>query len=155
MKKGFSIAELLIVIAIMLIFAGLFFASFSSRKSKTTLDLTARQIVSFLREAQSRSIAQEKDYTWGVVFKNNTSSPSFYGVFYNSTSTMVKTNNLPAGIEFGSSTIPLGGSLVITFSKITGIPSTSTVIYLYSNQPQFKASSSISINISGAIDFSN
>jgi hypothetical protein len=49
----------------------------------------------------------------------------------------------------------LGGSLVITFSKITGIPSTSTVIYLYSNQPQFKASSSISISISGAIDFSN
>jgi prepilin-type N-terminal cleavage/methylation domain-containing protein len=152
MNKGFSLVELLMVIVIIFVFVGLTFALLFSRKSKTTLDLTTKQIVAFLREAQNRSIAQEKDANWGVVFVNNTSTPSFYGIFYSSTSTLVKKNNLPDEIKYSSSTIPEGSYFAITFNKITGAPSTSTIIYLYST-PSSQITSSISINISGIIDY--
>ncbi len=153
MKKGFSLIELLVVIVIIFVLTTIGFMMLFPRKAKTTLSLTTNQIVAFLREAQNRSISQEKDATWGVYFQNNTSTPSFYAVFYNSTSTIVKKNNLPNEIVYDSSTIPIGGSLIVTFNKINGGASTNTIIYLYTNTPYFLATSSVSVNISGVIDY--
>ena len=155
MKKGFTLAELLVVIAIIIIVLLVIYSNFYKRKGYSELDSTTKQIVALLREAQSNAMAQNKDLEWGVYFENT--STSFYALFNTtsySTTTSVKRYFLPSSVRYSPSIIPLGGNLMVYFNKGTGLPSTSTsiVLELYVSG-QVLSSSTIRVNSSGLISY--
>lgn len=155
-KKGFSLVELLVAITLIMILGAITFSNLYRRRNITNLNTVTNQIVALLNEARNRAINQDKDSSWGVYFEYPTSSPSFYVLFYSnySTSTIVKRYLLPNYIYYRTSTIPLGGSLIITFNKISGDPSTTTNIYLDLYQGNSViTSSSININSLGRINY--
>lgn len=160
MKKGFSLIELLIVIALIMILILVIFSNFYKRKSTLDLDLTTKQIASILNEARSRAISQDKDSQWGVYFANSTSTQPFYALFYStyySTSTTVKKYTLPNFIYYSTSSIPLGGSLTVLFQKLSGDLQTGALsktinLNLIQNGIVI-ASSSININQVGRISY--
>jgi prepilin-type N-terminal cleavage/methylation domain-containing protein len=158
--SGFSLSELLVVIALIAILGTVIFSNFYTRKGRSTLNLTTNQIASILTEARNRAIAQDRDLAWGVYFENSTSTIPFYALFYSnsySTSTTIKKYTLPNLIFYGTSTIPLGGSLTILFNKISGnlaTLATTTTIYLNLIQGnKILATSSISISRVGVISY--
>lgn len=159
MKKGFSLIELLIVIALIMILILVIFSNFYKRKSTLDLDLTTKQIASILNEARSRAISQDKDSQWGVHFENSTSTQPFYALFYSnySTSTIIKKYNLPNFIYYDTAYLPLGVSFNMIFKKISGeamLDQAKDTIKLNLIQNGIvTASSSININQVGRISY--
>ena len=130
-KKGFSLIELVTVAAVMVIISVVVITNLFSRRSKTDLDLTTRKIAATLREAQSRSAAQEGGTIWGVHFDNAASVP-FYALFKTaySSANAVGSYRLPPSICFATSSVAQGSTLDVTFAQVSGLPSTSTSITL-------------------------
>jgi prepilin-type N-terminal cleavage/methylation domain-containing protein len=155
---GFSLTELLVVIALVAILGTVIFSNFYTRKGRSTLNLTTNQIVSILTEARNRAIAQDRDLAWGVYFENSTSTTPFYALFYSnsySTSTTIKKYTLPNLVFYDTSTIPLGGSSIVIFNKISGNLATSAATKTISlnliQGNKILATSSISISAVGVI----
>lgn len=156
MRRGFSLAEIITVVAIIAIFVAVIFSNFYNRRSYSNIKLTTHQIVFVLQEARNKAIYRYQNNDWGVYFSNSTSVTPFYSLFYSyySTSTTVKKYDLPSGVSYSTSTIPLGGSSTIIFSQISGAASTSTKIDLISlSGDELVATSSIFINLNGVIDY--
>lgn len=143
--------ELLITFALVILIGAVALVNLVGRKGRTDLDLTTRQMVTLLREAQSRSMAQASSTAWGVHFENSTSTPVFFAL-YASTYTQANsrgTYRLPVSVGYATSTLAVGASLNVSFAQITGL-STSTSVTLYLiNQPT--SSSTIQIASTGAI----
>ncbi len=121
---GYSLIELLIVIALILILGTVGVVSLGNRRNHTDLDGSAKQIVSILREAQSRSVAQDSSASWGVYFNNATTTPFYalYATAYSSTSTRGYWR-LPSSLGYATSSIAQGSAVDISFAQLTGIPS--------------------------------
>lgn len=117
--RAFTLIELLIVISITVVLSVVGVINISSQAKKRLLESTTQEIVSYLRYAQQKSIAEEAGLIWGVHFENATSSPDFYALFsgeiYNEP---IETKFLPQGIEFSD---PVSGqSRDVIFNKFTG-----------------------------------
>lgn len=126
-RRGVTLTELILVIAIIAVLGVITVPTLLGRRGKSDLENTTSQLVSLLREAQSRSVAQSSDSAWGVRFDNAvTSSPSF-ALFYGSysTSTVVRRNTLPRTLRYATSSITEGGSLEVMFRKLSGFASSS------------------------------
>jgi len=123
--------ETLVVLGVITLITVVALATLLGRRSRVELDNTTKQITALLREAQSRSVSQEGGTVWGVHFENSTGTAPFYALFkggtYSATS-VVGYYRLPTSVQYSSSSISQGGSLNITFSQISGIPSTSTTL---------------------------
>ena len=155
MKDGYTLAELLIVMAIVLILALVSLANFVSRRNTSELTTTAAEMAGLLREAQSRSVAQSSSTSWGVHFDNGANGATPYFVLFAGqfgTSSNAGYYPLPAYVGYVTSSIPAGSYAEVTFSEISGIASgsSSIVIDLLQN-PQ--ASSTLSIASSGAVSY--
>lgn len=133
MKKGFTLIELLVTLAIMVVIGGVVFVGLSGKRGVNDLNSTTQQITTLLRQAQTDSMTQKNEATWGVHFYNATGTGSFYALFSGSyaTGTVAGQYLLPGDIQFSPSSVPLGGTLDVTFSQITGAPSGATSITLY------------------------
>ncbi len=135
--KGFTLVEVIVVVAIITVVAVVIAVALYSRRSRVEMDNTRREIVALLREAQSRSINQEENVVWGVHFDNATSGP-FFALFKGATyssSSVVTYRAFPTSVSYSSTTISEGQTLNITFTKISGLPSTSTSIGLQITTP--------------------
>ncbi|GEM_PF-745504 len=130
-KKGFTLIEIAVVMGIVVLLSVVGLGSLFNRRSRVDLDNTTRQIVALLREAQSRSAAQENGTIWGVHF-DNAATTTFYALFktsYNASNT-VGSYPLSTVVRFSTASIPSGRTLDITFAQISGNPSTSTPLTL-------------------------
>lgn len=155
-QRGFTIVETMVVLGIMVILSVIVVSTLLSRKSQYNLSSAVSQIAAMLRDAQSRSINQEKSTIWGVHFENSTSTAPFYVLFYTaySSSTAVNRQILPSGVRYSTSTLASGASLDITFAQITGIPSTLTSITLQLTVGSaVTAFSSVTVGSSGLVTF--
>lgn len=132
-KHGFTLIEMLVVIAIIAIVGVVTLSRFSGGKNSTDLSTTGEQIASVLRQAESQSESGVNGVTWGVHFSNATNTAPFYAIFQNGYSATGTTqyNRLPGTVAFATSSIPLGSSLDITFAPGSGFPASNT-ISLYS-----------------------
>lgn len=148
--------ELLLVIGILATITAVTATTIFRRKNTEELDRTTRQIVSLLREAQTRSVAQASSTTWGVRLENATSNP-FYSLFLTSTystDTRVGFYPLPVVVRYATATLPVGSSTTVTFTQLTGLPSVSSTLVLeLLNNDLVSASSSIIIDGSGLITY--
>jgi prepilin-type N-terminal cleavage/methylation domain-containing protein len=131
-RAGFTLFELLIVIVVGAVVSLVAIASLSNQRSRTDLDLTAKKMSAALRDAASRSIAQERGTSWGVRFENASGSRPFFAVFWGSysTTTIAYRDALSPHVTYLTSTIPSGSAVTVTFSQLTGEASASTTIGL-------------------------
>lgn len=125
--------ELMMVMAIAVVLGVVALVSLSGRRNITQLNTTGQQVLTLLREAQSRSmLGSESGATWGLYLENSTSVP-FYAIFKNTYSAVNRVGNtyrLPPNVEFVTSTLASGSSTSITFTPISGASSVSTTISL-------------------------
>ncbi len=154
-SRGFTVIELMLVIGIIAILSVVSFVGLSGRKSKTELDGVSKQMVSLLREAQSRSVSQSSSTIWGVRFENSTATTPFYALFSGdsySTSTEAGHYALPSDMAYATGTLASGASVDITFAQISGAASATASITVYLvSQPD--SSSTLTVSSAGAISY--
>jgi len=73
-QKGFSLLELIVVIALMLILFSIYTKTISNLHKEVLLEKSVANVLSALRLAKSNAVASNNKSPWGVYF-NNTSSP--------------------------------------------------------------------------------
>ena len=158
-RSGFSLLESFIVVAMIAILSTVVVANLFTRNTRAILDSAVKEVVAVLREAQSRSAAQDGAATWGVHFDNSTGTAPFYALFkisYDSSS-IADYYRLPAGVSYATSSIDLGSSLDITFAQTSGIPSATSSITLNLTAgaaiDAAATSATIIVNATGLISF--
>jgi len=151
-RIGFTLMELLIVVAITTILAGVGASSYINQQRAKLLNTTAQEIVGYLRYAQQKSIAQESGNQWGIHFENPASGDDFYalytGVSYTSPE---ETRYLHKGIEYETPTA--GNSIDVSFNKLTGTSATSTTQSITIESTVINSTTTISISGQGLISY--
>jgi prepilin-type N-terminal cleavage/methylation domain-containing protein len=152
MRRGFSMIEILLVLGITAVLATAAAINLQGRKSSAELTTTAGNIVSLLREAQSRSMSQASSTAWGVHFENGTSS--FYALFSGtySTSSREAVYSLPAALQYVTSTVASSRYIEMTFAQISGLASGSSSVAI-ARKSSPSSSSTITLDPSGAISY--
>ncbi len=119
--KGFTTTELIVVIALALLFAALAIPAFRVAQKNSELEDASQLLQSVLRLAQSRTLASEGASQYGVFF-DTTTSPDQYVLFKGSSYatrdiSADEAHVLPQGVEISAVTMP--GSEVV-FVRLTG-----------------------------------
>lgn len=126
-NRGFSLMELLIVIAIIAILGVAGFETYRSFSKDVELRSVSRSIAADLRHMQSKSMTGEGGQRWGVHF---VSGDITYGDHYTlfsttgSATTTIATTTLSKGVTFSD---PSSGTKDIIFGKISGTTTVSAV----------------------------
>ncbi|MEK7557026.1 MAG: prepilin-type N-terminal cleavage/methylation domain-containing protein [Patescibacteria group bacterium] len=127
-SRGFTLVEIIVVLAIILLLVGLGLAAYRTFGRNVNLGTVSQQIVIVLDDARSRTVASLSDSQYGVHFENDTYT-LFQGSTYNAQGNNNEAHPLPTGVEFGSITLSGGGNDVV-FDRITGTTSQSGTIVL-------------------------
>jgi len=127
---GFSLLELVIVIAIIAILGTVGFVKLTDYFIRNNLEKDAQKIAFTLKNARDRSISQDRGFQWGVHFENPATGKGFYELFAGASypGQTILRNNLNTGVEFLSPSA--SSTLDILFSKVTGLASASTTIII-------------------------
>jgi prepilin-type N-terminal cleavage/methylation domain-containing protein len=135
-KTGFTLIEIILVIALVSITVGLTLPYMASYMSRQQLDATTEEIIGNLRRAQNKAIINEANTQWGI---------SWHDSYY----TLIK---YPSGDEWETITLPdniiISGSNVV-FEKLTGQSSADTTITI--SHVSLNESKEININEEGKI----
>ena len=153
-RTGFTLLELVLALAIVVIFGLVLLLNLPGRRNRGELEETAQQIAALLREAQSRSVSQASSSAWGVHFENSTITAPFYALFassYASTS-VVTFYRLPQRVQYINSTLAFGESKNITFQQLSGFAVASTTIGIVLVQDP-RVSSTLRVASSGAVTY--
>lgn len=128
-KKGFTLLELLIVIAIVSLISIIGIGFYANYNESLEIDSTSKIIISDLRQAQSNSMSGLGGFKWGIHFVNGVDD--YYELFstptdYNNISKVVLSKNyLSNGISFAEPTDGLSKDII--FDKISGSSSDSSI----------------------------
>jgi Tfp pilus assembly protein FimT len=144
MRAGFTLLEISLVIAIVIILMGFIVPLGFDFYKREQLGNQAQQILQTLRRAQLKSIAVELDSSFGVYFDNNNKKYIlFKGNFYSEVGRDTKYDeifDLPQ-------VITISGPSEVVFSKFEGEPNVTGDVVLSSNND----SRTININKMGRI----
>lgn len=131
MKKGFTLVELLVTVAILAAITAVGSINLFGYYIRQNLKLTAEEITALIRDAQSRTLvaqdgnADGQGDQWGVHFENKISDPDSVELFCCGSSYALgavrSAYNLRIGIELNDPSE--GNSKDIVLSKLTGYPS--------------------------------
>jgi type II secretory pathway pseudopilin PulG len=155
-QKAFTLMELLIVIGITIVLAGVGISTYVNQQRAKLLDMAAQEVVGYLRYAQQKSMAQESGNQWGIRFKNPADEDDFYALSLyddtdNSYISTEETRYLSSGIEYESPTV--GNYIDVSFSKLTGTNATSTAQSITIKSTVTNSTSTISISSQGLISY--
>lgn len=118
MKKGFVLIELLVVVFILIILAGLVVANFRFFQKKTNLEEATLQVVSVLRLAQNKAIASEGETLYGMHLESD-SYTLFSGSAYQPSNPSNQQYLLTNGLEIFDISLN-GGGQDIVFNRLDG-----------------------------------
>lgn len=125
LKKGFTIFELLIVIAISSVFVYISISVFSKLSNAESLDKEASNVISYIDKAKNDSVNSLNFEEHGVKFASSTVT-IFYGKNYSGSAT--SSVYTLAGQDTISNVSFLNASTTIYFNKLTGEPSSTGTI---------------------------
>lgn len=153
LRRGATLIELVILLGIIAITAGLTTATYLSLQKRNIVDNAINDLMGDLREAQQNAVSQKEGSAWGTYLDSPSSGQSYYKVFYGnsySTGTTTKTVALSTKLKFTDPAV--GATKELVFSKMTGLLSAgaaaTTTISLSSDSSIYRV---ININIQGLI----
>ena len=118
-ERGFTLTELLVVLAIMGVFFGLILANYAGMRGKRDIKIAQNELTTNIRKVQSYALSSRDTSVGPVklyVLKFDTTNPSQYLIEAVQTdyslTTPLETVNLPTGVTIESVTLaqPLGGT---------------------------------------------
>ncbi|OGZ44836.1 MAG: hypothetical protein A3J54_00695 [Candidatus Ryanbacteria bacterium RIFCSPHIGHO2_02_FULL_45_13b] len=116
--RGFTIFELLLVIAIIGILLAIVISGFSNLRQSSDFTLAVDEAVSFLQEARAKTLSSENDSMYGVHFETS-QFVLFVGDTYNPANASNKVRVFPSSVQISSTNLTGGGSNVV-FKRLTG-----------------------------------
>ncbi|MBI1961037.1 MAG: prepilin-type N-terminal cleavage/methylation domain-containing protein [Candidatus Liptonbacteria bacterium] len=147
LRGGFSLVELIVVMAIMILISGIVFTNLFSSGQQQKLDAERDRFASALQDARARAIAQEEGSQWSVYVDGQTDMYAvFAGADYGS-GTTTDTLYLPVGMEIVSPT----GTTTVAFTKGSG--TTTAATFVIGRTADQSSSSTISVSAGGAIAY--
>lgn len=118
MKGGFTLLELVIVVGILALLAGIILSSFSGFRNSKVLDTASEESLALLSEARGSTLAGKDSYQYGVHLAAG-QMVLYRGAVYSSSDTNNKIVTLDGALEIVSITLTGGGSDVL-FDRLTG-----------------------------------
>lgn len=146
LHRGYTLLELLIVVALTVIVAGFIFVGFIKYGDEQRTSSVLIEIKSLLKETKQKTTAAETDSQFGVYFATS-SMVVFEGALYSDNDPENIVYNFP---DFNISPELSGGVFEVVFARLTGEPSatgTITIDYVRSSSTR-----SLVINNSGLIE---
>lgn len=118
-KKGFTLLEIIIVLAILLVIGTIVFANLSNFKNKQVINGATADLNSFIYKAKSLTLESFESSQYGVRFEPN-EVYIFKGSSYTG-SNIIDTVVMPEGLTVETGTITVPGDVV--YERLTGDPS--------------------------------
>ena len=142
-QQGFSLLEVLLSVAILAVLAGLSLPVYESFMRRNDLDLTAQQVASSLRRAQTFARANSYDSVWSVAVQSSNVT-LFRGTnFAGRDQTYDESVAIPASVS-------VSGLNEVQFSKLTATPNTAGSITLTSTA---NATRTVTVNAKGMVEY--
>lgn len=118
MKRGVSLLEILVVIAIFSVIAVVGIAAFSSYRQRIDISSVSENTASYVSEARAKTLSSKNEMQYGVHFETG-KVVLFSGATYNSADSTNVVYTLPSTVEISS--IALAGAAVdLVFQRLTG-----------------------------------
>ena len=140
-RPGFTALELILVLAIFVVTAGVTLPFLGKFRTSETLETHAQEIVQTLRRAQHKSLAGQRDSAWGVQFQAG-EYILFAGTSYATRNTAFDESHKVTG------NFTFSGSGELVFRKISGAAMTGGTVTLAHTDA---GSRSVEVNSAGAI----
>lgn len=132
--RGFTIMELLAVIAIAIVLFAIIVSGFSGLRKSSDLTLAIDEAISFLQEARAKTLSSENGSVYGVHFETSRFA-LFVGDTYNPADSSNKVHILPSTVEIGAWSLS-GGRDDVIFKRLTGETNNSgTVTFRQTSDP--------------------
>lgn len=144
-NKGFTIIELLIVVAIISILAAIVIPDFGALKRNQVFKSTVNEVNSLVQKARNNAISSVDSSSYGVHFESG-QVVLFKGNTYGAPDTTLETITLESSVSISSINFT-GGVAEIVFARGTGIPNVSGEISITSSTDV----RTISVNGTGSI----
>lgn len=142
MARGFSLVELVIVMAIFLLLLAVADVSYSNFSTATKLDIATKSVVKALHSAQMRAGQVNGDARWGVEVLT-TEIVVFKGTSYATRDQSADQSlNMPGGV------VP-SGLIEVVFAPVMGYPAAAGTITLTNSS----GSKNIAINEKGTLSY--
>ncbi len=143
MKKGFTLIEIIIAVAVLLIISAIIIFSGSLFNADVSIQGDVGKIASLIYKARSNTLASKGGFQYGVHFESK-KAVLFQGSTYSSGASTNETSVLNSVVSITSINL-IGGGSEMVFQKLTGItasPGSITLKTNYGNQMR-------AVNISG------
>ncbi len=153
--NGFTLIELVIVVAILAVLSSALITDFVLWTKKTDVNTASQEFANVLRLAKNKALSSENNSQYGV-YLNTLNSPSQYILFKGATyatrdSASDNIYSLPKNVEFFG--ISFGGGSEIDFNKLSGTSQQSGSVAVRSKLDT-NQSKTIYISSSGVVSFS-
>ncbi|MEK7148858.1 MAG: prepilin-type N-terminal cleavage/methylation domain-containing protein [Patescibacteria group bacterium] len=134
MKKGVTMTELVIVVAVVLILTAIAFQGVSSFRDSSILAKAADDAGNIIKDARSRTLSSVRASSYGVRFATS-SITLFQGSAYVANDPSNEILNLPGLVQVSSINLTASSSSIV-FARLTGQPAaTGTVTLLLERTP--------------------